>query len=135
MTTPQDVLNYVMSTPENSNPNILGPMLLDLVGDSSGDATAVAADIAPTKTAYVGGVKITGTSIAIDTTPGAEEVAAAAADIVADKVAFVNGAKITGVSVAIDTTITGEEVAATAADIAVGKTAFVNGVKILGTAT
>ena len=91
------------------------------------DATATASEIDAGVTAYVGGVKVTGTSTKIDTS----DATAIAANIDSGVTAYVNGEKITGTSTKIDTF----DATATAADIAGGKTAYVNGKKITGTNT
>lgn len=56
------------------------------------NATATAADIAYGKTAYVNGVKITGTYIEVDTS----SATATAADILKGYTAYVDGVRITG---------------------------------------
>lgn len=56
------------------------------------DATALPSDIAEGKTAYVNGVKITGTYVSVDTSIAT----ATAADIISGYTAYVNGVKITG---------------------------------------
>ncbi len=91
----------------------------------TGDADAVATDLAMDKTAYVNGVKLVGTATAVDTT----DADAVASDIYLNKTAYVNGVKLTGTSNAIDTT----DADAAATDIATGKTAYVQGAKVTGT--
>ena len=94
-----------------------------VVGTADADATA--AGIIKDKTAYVAGVKVTGTLVPLDTS----DATAAAEDIMVDETAYVNGVKVTGTLVPLDTS----DADATAADIVEGKTAYVNGVKVTGT--
>jgi len=83
------VLNQVGILPEVI---AVGTTIMGVVGTYTSDADAVAGDIAPTKTAYVNGVKITGTSVAVDTS----DADALAEHITLGKTAYVNGVKITG---------------------------------------
>ena len=73
----------------------VGTTIMGVVGTYTSDADAVALDIAPGKFAYVNGVKLEGTSIAVDTS----DATATAADIADGKTAYVNGVKITGTAV------------------------------------
>ena len=70
----------------------VGTTIMNVVGTYTSDADAVALDIAPGKFAYVNGVKLEGTSIAVDTS----DATATAGDIALGLTAYVNGVKITG---------------------------------------
>jgi len=91
------------------------------IGVNTNDANARTSDIMPGRTAYVGGVKITGTATS--------DANAIASDILSGKTAYVNGGKITGTSTAVET----GDANATTNDILSGKTAYVNGSKLTGT--
>lgn len=73
-------------------------------GVNTSDADAIASDIALGKTAYAGGVKLTGTSVSggIDTS----DANAASSDILVDKTAYVNGVKLVGTSLATTKQVT-----------------------------
>ena len=90
-------------------------------GTNTNDATATASDILNEKTAYIKGVKVTGTQSLASLTADAT---ATAAKILPGYTAYVNGAKLTGNATA--------DATATASDILPGKTAYVNGTKVTG---
>lgn len=60
------------------------------------DANAVASDIAKDKTAYVNGVKITGTHVCSTGGSDTSDATATAEDIAEGKTAYINGGKVTG---------------------------------------
>ena len=124
----QDVIDYVMHTPSNSNPAVLRSMLNQLVSDSTEitDATATENDIVTGKIAYTNTGKTTGTFKGILT----DDANALAENIDTGKTAYVAGKKVIGTSTKIDT----NDANAVATDLLVGKTGYVNGKKVTGTA-
>lgn len=108
------------------------------------DATAEAEDIAPGKTAYAFGIKLTGAMPSKEAetyTPGTADITIKSGVYLAEDQTIKGDGNLTaenikaGVSIFnVDGTFTSDADAADA-DIAEGKTAYVNGVKVVGTAT
>lgn len=97
-----------------------GETVLGVAGTFTEDADALATDIISGKTAYVNGVKITGTFERVDTS----DATATAANIMKDKTAYINDIKVTGtmealVSVEGDSTSVSKHVSDTAPGIEV----------------
>lgn len=97
---------------------------------TTSDATAVAADIATGKTAYVNGALVTGTFTVenLDSEIAEQDEAIVAQDSIISQIQTALQGKASGNS-GIDTS----DATASASDIATGKTAYVNGEKITGT--
>lgn len=113
-------------------------------GTFTGDATAEAEDIAPGKTAYVLGRKVTGAMPAKQSetyTPGTADITIKSGVYLAEAQTIKGDANLTadniktGVSIFdVEGTFT-SDADATASDIASGKTAYVKGEKVTGTAS
>ncbi|MDP2866958.1 MAG: hypothetical protein Q8O90_12010, partial [Elusimicrobiota bacterium] len=110
--------------------------IFGMVGTYTSDSNAIAADILTTKTAYVNGVKLTGTLATQTLNPANDTVTAG----------YYNATTLSAVdpdlaagNIAVSTTIFGKlgtytnDATAIAANILSGQTAYVNGVKITGT--
>lgn len=127
--TVEKVIEYVLKTPENVNPNVLRGMLKQLQEGDNPDLSFVTATADKILTGYKGasttGTEVDGSYVPLDTS----DADATVTDILSGKTAYVNGSKIEGTYVPLDTS----DADATAEDIALGKTAYVNGVKITGT--
>lgn len=92
----EDIIAYIVKTPENTNPNVLRGMLAAFQASSTPDlsfVTAEAGDIREGKFgASAAGEKVTGILVPLDTS----DATATAEDIAKGKTAYVNGEKITG---------------------------------------
>ena len=94
----QDIINYVVNSPENSNPNVLLPMLESLMTSDNINLSGITATADKILNGYksvdTAGKEVVGNYIPLDTS----DATATAEDIAKDKTAYVNGIKITGVA-------------------------------------
>lgn len=148
--TKKQILDYVMSSPWNTNPAVLSDML-DAFSESdnidTSDATATVNDILQGKTAYVNDIKLTGTIVSKEAqtyTPTTTEQTINAGqylsggqtivgdtNLIADNIK--SGVSIFGVSGSLVQGQDTSDATATAAQIVSGATAYVKGSKITGT--
>lgn len=94
--TVNDIIDYLLRTPENINPNILRGMLAELAASDNPDLSFVTATANKILVGYNGassaGTKVEGAYVPLDTS----DATATAEDIVFGKTAYVNGVKIEG---------------------------------------
>ena len=94
--TVEKVIEYILKTPENVNPNVLRGMLKQLQEGDNPDLSFVTATADKILTGYKGasttGTEVDGTYVPLDTS----DADATAEDITLGKTAYVNGVKITG---------------------------------------
>lgn len=94
-TTKQEIMQYVMHTVENTNPNVLGPMLDSFQGSDNPDLSHITATADKILTGFKGvdtqGTEVVGTCAFNATIPDVSEVTdyATAADIATGKQALV----------------------------------------------
>ena len=92
----EKIIEYVLRTPENTNPNILRGMLQALVASEQPDLSFVTATADKILVGYDGassaGTKVEGAYTPLDTS----DATATAEDIMSGKTAYVNGVKIEG---------------------------------------
>lgn len=125
----EDVIAYVLRTPENTNPNILRGMLEKLQSGDNPDLSGITATADKILKGYKGvdknGNEVVGTYEPLDTS----DATATATDIINGKTAYVNGEKVEGSYVPLDTS----DATATTETILKDYTAYVNGEKVTGT--
>ena len=96
MMTINKIIDYVLKTPGNTNPNVLRGMLKALQTGDNPDLSIITATAEDIKTGKVSvdveGNKVEGSFVPLDTS----DADATAADIASGKTAYVNGVKITG---------------------------------------
>lgn len=94
--TVNDIINYLLRTPENVNPNVLRGMLAELAAGDNPDLSFVTATADKILVGYDGasstGTKVEGAYVPLDTS----DATATAEDIMSGKTAYVNGVKIEG---------------------------------------
>ena len=144
--TKEELINYIMKTPENVNQNVLITLLDTLMETDNldtSDANATAGDMLNGKTAYVNGKKITGTIASKEAetiTPSTTDKEVAAGQYLNGKITVKGDSNLLAENIKAGVTIFGvtgtftNDAEAAAGDIRTGKSAYVKGQKIEGSA-